>query len=318
MWRAVFVLGMLSATLFLYAGPVQAGPKVDWGKINPSLKGATSFGSINTCLDCHEDYIKSFAKTKHARFYKKKLGKSLVQSCESCHGPMSAHVAETDFDKKQSTTVSFKAITPQQKNQICQQCHEKQVTLHWRGSAHEMANVSCDKCHYVMARKSKRRLSINEDSKKACFTCHRDKRSRMLRSAHMPLRENKMSCASCHNPHGSLAPDLLIKASLNETCYICHQEKRGPMLFEHAPVREDCSNCHDSHGSNHLSMLKLKQPYLCQTCHSNAFHPSELFDASQLPSGTGTSRRDILGKSCLNCHSRIHGTNHPSGARFMR
>jgi hypothetical protein len=62
-------------------------------------------------------------------------------------------------------------------------------------------------------------------------------------------------------------------------------------------------------------MLKLKQPYLCQTCHSNAFHPSELFDRT---TSFGSARRDVLGKSCLNCHSRIHGSNHPSGARFTR
>jgi len=318
MFRAIGALGWLSVVFFLNASSIHAGSKVDWGKINPSLKNATSSSSISTCLDCHEDYIKSFAKTKHALYFKKQLGKSLAESCETCHGPASTHVAATDFDKKQSTIVSFKTITPQQKNQICQQCHEKQVTLHWKGSAHEMANVSCDKCHYVMARKSKRSLSINTDSKKACFQCHKDKRARMLRSAHMPMRENKMSCASCHNPHGSLAPSLLKAATTNETCYICHQDKRGPMLWEHAPVREDCGNCHDVHGSNHLSMLKLKPPYLCQTCHSNTFHPSELFDASQLPGGAGTAQRDLLGKSCLNCHSRIHGSNHPSGVRFTR
>ena len=317
MFRAISALAILSATLWVYASPIHAGSKVDWGKINPTLKGATSSGSISSCLDCHEDYIKSFARTKHALYFKKSMGKTLAESCESCHGPMSAHVAEPDFDKKQSTTISFKTITPQQKNQICQQCHEKQVTLHWKGSTHEMANVSCDKCHYVMARKSKRQLSINTDSKKACFACHADKRARMLRSAHMPLREGKMDCASCHNPHGSLAPNLLKAASTNETCYICHQEKRGPMLWEHAPVREDCSSCHDSHGSNHLSMLKLKPPYLCQACHSNSGHPDSLNEGSDLPrfGGSGTF---IAGKACLNCHSRIHGSNHPSGVRLMR
>ena len=311
MLKGISALGVLSAALFLWGGSVQADSKVDWGKINPALKGAASAGSISSCLDCHEDYIKSFAKTKHARYFKIKMGKSLAESCESCHGPASTHVAEPDFDKKRSTIVSFKTIPPQLKNKICQQCHEKQITLHWKGSAHEMANVSCDKCHYVMARKSTRKLSINENSKKACFQCHKDKRARMLRSAHMPLRESKMSCASCHNPHGSLAPNLLIKASTNETCYICHQEKRGPMLWEHAPVREDCGSCHDSHGSNHLSMLKMKPPYLCQACHSNIFHPSSLYDQA------GTAR-DLLGKACLNCHSRIHGSNHPSGTRFTR
>ena len=38
---------------------------------------------------------------------------------------------------------------------------------------------------------------------------------------------------------------------LNDTCYDCHAEFRGPYLWEHAPVPEDCSNCHDPHGSNH-------------------------------------------------------------------
>ena len=27
------------------------------------------------------------------------------------------------------------------------------------------------------------------------------------------------------------------------------------MLWEHAPVRENCLNCHESHGSNHDKLL---------------------------------------------------------------
>jgi hypothetical protein len=26
----------------------------------------------------------------------------------------------------------------------------------------------------------------------------------------------------------------------------------------------------------------------------------------------------LLAKSCLNCHSQVHGSNHPSGVKFMR
>jgi hypothetical protein len=26
----------------------------------------------------------------------------------------------------------------------------------------------------------------------------------------------------------------------------------------------------------------------------------------------------VLGESCMNCHSRVHGSNHPSGLNFMR
>ena len=181
-----------------------------------------------------------------------------------------------------------------------------------------MANISCDKCHYVSVRKSKKSLFINENANKSCFQCHQGRRALMFRSAHMPVKEGKMICASCHNPHGGSGPTLLKKASINETCYMCHQGLRGPFLWEHAPVRENCVNCHEPHGSNHKFMLKRKAPYLCQSCHIGRLHSSELVDANNLVGGAGINQWLLLGKACLNCHSRIHGSNHPSGARFQR
>ncbi|NIQ02933.1 MAG: cytochrome C, partial [Nitrospinaceae bacterium] len=130
----------------------------------------------------------------------------------------------------------------------------------------------------------------------------------------MPLREGKMHCADCHNPHGGPGPSQLKRATVNETCYLCHQEKRGPFLWEHAPVRENCSNCHDPHGSTFDHLLKRKPPFLCQGCHMDAFHPSGVYDRNELRSRS----QNLVGKSCLNCHSQIHGSNHPSGPRLQR
>ena len=39
------------------------------------------------------------------------------------------------------------------------------------------------------------------------------------------------------------------------------------MLFEHAPVRENCATCHDPHGSSNDRMLVVRMPMLCQRCH---------------------------------------------------
>jgi hypothetical protein len=47
---------------------------------------------------------------------------------------------------------------------------------------------------------------------------------------------------------------------VNEVCYACHAEKRGPLLWEHAPVRENCMNCHNAHGSNHDKLLVAARP----------------------------------------------------------
>ena len=71
----------------------------------------------------------------------------------------------------------------------------------------------------------------------------------------------------------------MIKADwVNELCLQCHTEKRGPFLWEHAPVRENCLNCHNPHGSNHDKLLVAKQPYLCQRCHMNTRHPGTFYD----------------------------------------
>ena len=96
----------------------------------------------------------------------------------------------------------------------------------------------------------------------------------MWKNSHHPIREGKITCADCHNPHGTQTAKMIRGASVNEQCYTCHTEKRGPFLWEHAPVRESCLNCHTPHGSNHLKLQKTSVPYLCQQCHSNTRHPA--------------------------------------------
>jgi DmsE family decaheme c-type cytochrome len=131
----------------------------------------------------------------------------------------------------------------------------------------------------------------------------------MQYSSHMPVREGKLTCSSCHNPHGSVTEKLIREASVNENCYKCHAEKRGPMLWEHAPVREDCLNCHTPHGSNYENLLKTARPRLCHDCHSFA-HGTSGFQ--------GPTSTYVLGRGCGQCHSNIHGSNHPNGVFFLR
>ena len=37
-----------------------------------------------------------------------------------------------------------------------------------------------------------------------------------------PVRQGKMACTSCHNPHGDTPERLLAQNSVNATCYDCH------------------------------------------------------------------------------------------------
>ena len=208
--------------------------------------------------------------------------------------------------------VSFRKDDPSRKvelnNAICLGCHERGERTYWNGSTHETRAVACTECHTVMRPVSRKAALKTEMEMDTCFQCHKDRRAQILRSSHMPLREGKITCSNCHNPHGSATEALLKENSINDTCYKCHAEKRGPFLFEHAPVRENCLSCHDPHGSNNEYMLKVSRPRLCAECHG--------FGHGALTNGPMAV--ETFGRSCQNCHVAIHGSNSPSGALLQR
>jgi predicted CXXCH cytochrome family protein len=67
-----------------------------------------------------------------------------------------------------------------------------------------------------MARLSKNGLMRTALVSDTCALCHQQQRAEFQRRSHMPLPEGKMSCADCHNPHGSVTRPLLKADSVNE------------------------------------------------------------------------------------------------------
>jgi predicted CXXCH cytochrome family protein len=82
-------------------------------------------------------------------------------------------------------------------------------------------------------------------------------------------------------------------------------------------VREDCTLCHSTHGSNHEKLLITARPVLCQQCHTMIGHMNDLLTRGQLASGSSPDVR-LLARSCSTCHAQIHGSNHPAGVKFQR
>ena len=52
-----------------------------------------------------------------------------------------------------------------------------------------------------------------------------------------------------------------------------------------SPSRRTARNCHDPHGSAQPALLKMRTPFLCQTCHEGAGHPSIANTPQGLPGG---------------------------------
>jgi len=291
------------------------------------------------CEECHQQGYRRFVSTKMAKVFLDAPRNELEsRGCEACHGPAREHVdrahardqarahGETYQGPKSSEFITrlgkTSPLAAREQNARCLQCHEKGQRLFWQGSSHESRGLMCVTCHRVhqdtapnaAATRFKEPLSnkltlAQSTQMEVCFECHPMRRAQLQRSSHMPFREGVVTCSSCHNPHGTPNPKLLIAASVNETCYKCHADRRGPFLWEHAPVMENCLNCHDPHGSIRPQLLKVSPPRLCQECHASTGHPG----TPQL-----ASARYVFNRGCTNCHSQIHGSNHPSGSRFQR
>ncbi|MBI4986396.1 MAG: DmsE family decaheme c-type cytochrome [Rhodocyclales bacterium] len=277
------------------------------------------------CVNCHQVENKHFGHTTHAKVFRQNpKNDTEKQVCEACHGPGSLHVPEKD-NKNRDYLIGFTKEwgTPiEAQNGQCLNCHNGGQRLHWPGSTHDSNKIACSDCHNPMARFSASGLLKKPSITETCQTCHQQQRAEFQKRSHMPVPEGKMTCEDCHNPHGSVTRPLLKADSVNEVCYACHAEKRGPLLWEHAPVRENCVNCHHPHGSNHDKLLQAARPHLCQQCHSPSVgHPGTFYNASGTAAAAlvgGTAGQRVIGRSCQNCHSQIHGSNHPAGARFQR
>jgi len=279
------------------------------------------------CTRCHDEgsdkAILSVYKTRHGV-----KADERTPGCQSCHGSSATHLK----DKGQPTDVVFgkgkTASTVALQNKTCISCHQAGKRTHWEGSQHQGQDMACVSCHTNHNGGGDKVLS-KATQPEVCFSCHKSERAQTHRISTHPIAAGKMTCSDCHNPHGSTGPKLLVKNNVNETCYTCHAEKRGPFLWEHGPVTDDCTNCHTPHGSSNTPLLKTRAPFLCQECHSGD-HGKSIYSGGNLPSGNITSVNGIQGvanqgapaqlngRACMNCHSLVHGSNHPAGAKFQK
>ncbi len=282
----------------------------------PDSQPAATLAGSESCEECHANAYKSWMRGSHGRASRDSVLTGASVSCESCHGPGSLHVAaDNDRDDPGFDTMKKFARMPQDEaNATCLTCHNTGEQFYWEHSSHERKGVRCVDCHSMHDAHDPGAAAQLQTARASdqCLKCHLSKKLQTSKSAHMPLREGGMECSSCHNPHGAAAPKQLRAASTNELCESCHADKRGPMLWEHAPVREDCTTCHEPHGANNDKLLTGKKPFLCQRCHIATRHPSNLYDFPDLASNRLNNR------SCTNCHSQIHGSNHPSGKFYLR
>ena len=283
------------------------------------IPGAKPVGS-ETCTGCHGAVANDFRHAFHAQ---------QGVECEDCHGAGSLHV---DGGGDVTKIVAISERSPEQANGVCLSCHARNEKLrNWIGGSHSANHLRCMDCHQIhqtaLRAAKESRIKFDQgtrgaltaasvspetnaiirpmwETNDACLKCHGTERAQLSMPYHHPLREGKMSCVDCHDPHGGPGGKNLRASNVNQLCLGCHAQYRGPYAYQHPPVTENCMLCHTAHGSANTNLLSVSEPALCMQCHTGHHN------------GAGLPLAD----RCTNCHGSIHGTDVPTpsgGSRFV-
>jgi DmsE family decaheme c-type cytochrome len=296
------LLSLVMAAMCLVAGPAVAADAKDL-VLNGDAK----------CTACHDassaPQLLGIGKTKHGT-----RADGRTPTCTSCHGESKGHAEPSGSQSKPDVTFGRKGKAPASvQNEACLSCHRKDSGRHlWAGSVHEVRDVACASCHNIHSGVDK--VRDRTDQPEVCYACHAAQRVKANKPWHHPVAEGQMTCSDCHNAHGSAGPVLMKRDSVVETCYTCHMEKRGPFVHNHQPVSENCAICHEVHGTTAENLLKVRQPFLCQTCHTphGPFPPAVAKGGAPQQPGWWNGSTITQGRGCTNCHTEIHGSNNPS------
>lgn len=282
------------------------------------------------CQGCHADRVESYKATKHGQ-----VGNQKGPDCVTCHGPALEH-AKSGGGKGVGGIIGFnnKSVPAAKKTETCLACHQGNRHLaFWESGSHSKNDVACSDCHSLHTRpgpgatialkKPNPTIAPVQTTERqleyeTCTGCHKQIRAQLIKTSHHPIIEGKVSCSSCHNPHGALSKSMINAESVTQLCTTCHAEKRGPFVWGHPPAQENCLTCHQSHGSNHPRLLVEKTHNLCQDCHDASRHPGTIYDATG--SWLGTKNTRLIARGCVNCHNQVHGSNAPAmrGKFFLR
>ncbi|CAB1367700.1 DmsE family decaheme c-type cytochrome [Denitratisoma oestradiolicum] len=300
-WTALLVAGLF------VGGLAQAAEKKDLV--------LTGDAKCTRCHDETESYpVLAIGKTRHGVKTDARL-----PGCTGCHGESETHInkpeGQVERPKPELPFGKGTARNVEGHNAVCASCHKGGKFIHWQDSIHSARDVPCTSCHQLHTVHDKVRDRSTQPQ--VCFTCHKEQRNLVTKPSHHPILEGKVVCSDCHASHGSAGPRLMVRDSVADTCFTCHMEKRGAFLRKHEPA-DDCTACHNPHGSTVENLLKMRAPLLCQECHEPSSHQGGIPGFANSTGTTSMGRGITNARSCLNCHTSIHGSNNPANVSNER
>lgn len=283
--------------------PVRAGECSGCHSPHVSAHGKLLFEDTNRiCAGCHEGIVPRNAKSAHKV--------AADGQCDKCHDP---HASDNSANLKARG------------NDLCFTCHTQLGEAVKKAKfRHSPVEQGCLTCHAAHASEDSLRL-LKTAVPAICVKCHKPD-TPTFQARHMNYPVGKASCTSCHDPHGSNQPGLLLdrvhpplsgggctqcheapdsatpfatKQRGFELCKGCHADMVNTAMSKrhlHWPVADKggCVSCHNPHASREEKLLKAGTPQLCGTCHA---------DTLKRVAGVPVKHAPVDGGSCTACHS---------------
>ncbi len=234
-----------------------------------------------SCVTCHDP---------HAADLRKLLAAPVAETCSTCHEPGDT-AEQHDHQINQGSN--------------CVICHDPHGSdngkmLTGRYTHRPFGDGSCNGCH---RKPFGERIRLRSRGDRLCTACHVDvvPADGEETVVHAALQDGrgKASCLSCHDPHMSQQPKLLVSVD-PDVCRPCHEAIVAAATDDsgHYPAADACMNCHRPHVASQVGLLESPPSELCLGCH-------DADDALR----EGHLGAEVSELSCLECHTP-HGSGH--------
>ncbi len=209
---------------------------------------------------------------------------AIEQMCLACHKNQSTHVGRLqgghsrsgiactschNMHKTGEESSAYQFKKPSGINKNCASCHNDVWASFQKPNRHRLPEgaMSCTGCHNPHASFLNKNMRLANANEPGCFSCHANKRGPFIYD-HAPVRNEP--CSICHEPHGSVNPRMLTRATVAPMCLECHSNLRSPSASGtlgsvppaihdlRNPRYQNCTICHQKVHGSHVNRALLR------------------------------------------------------------
>jgi hypothetical protein len=181
------------------------------------------------CLHCHAGEVQASLPEARNKYTGAPFRAGGVP-CEACHGDPAEHLAQ----QGRGPIVNPAKLEPVRRDSVCLQCHlEGDAAIYRTGKSLAAYRPGDDLARFVV-------YFVNADHEEGGGRASSQYEA-LLKSACKRASGDKLTCTTCHDPHGS--PTAAERVSFYRSkCLACHTGEQ--MATKHHPEQQDCAVCH--------------------------------------------------------------------------